>query len=233
MTSMEKVLKDVSFSAESGKVTAIIGPSGSGKTTMFSLIERFYHPSAGQIVLGNHPISVYSLASWRKKIGYVSQDSPLYAGTILENITYGLECNVTMEEVEVAAKMAFAHPFISELPNGYDTEVGERGIKLSGGQRQRIAITRAILRQPELLLLDEATSNLDSQSETLVQQALKELMKGRTTLVIAHRLSTIIDADNIVFLEKGKVTGIGTHAQLMEEHPLYRDFVQQQLMLQK
>lgn len=229
----EKVLKDVSFSAENGKVTAIIGPSGSGKTTMFSLIERFYHPSAGQIVLGNHPISVYSLASWRKKIGYVSQDSPIYAGTIFDNITYGLERTVSMEEVEEAAKMAFAHPFISELPNGYDTEVGERGIKLSGGQRQRIAIARAILRQPELLLLDEATSNLDSQSETLVQQALKELMKGRTTLVIAHRLSTIIDADNIVFLEKGKVTGIGTHAQLMDEHPLYRDFVQQQLMLQK
>lgn len=229
----ETVLNNVSFKAESGKVTAIIGPSGSGKTTMFSLIERFYHPTSGQILLGNERISIYSLASWRQKIGYVSQDSPIYAGTIFDNITYGLNKQMTMEEVEEAAKMAFAHSFISELPEGYETEVGERGIKLSGGQKQRIAIARAILRQPELLLLDEATSNLDSQSEMFVQQALKELMKGRTTLVIAHRLSTVIDADQIIFLEKGRVTGIGNHQQLFESHRLYREFVEQQLMMQK
>ncbi|WP_281658605.1 ABC transporter ATP-binding protein [Halobacillus sp. Cin3] len=228
----EPILKEVSFTAEKGQVTAVVGPSGSGKTTMFSLIEQFYKPASGQILYGSEPISHYALKSWRKKLGYVSQDSPIYAGTIMENLTYGLEDEVTREKVIQAAEMAYAHPFINELANGYETEVGERGIKLSGGQRQRIAIARALLRDPEILMLDEATSSLDSQSEVVVQHALKNLMKGRTTLVIAHRLSTIVDADRIVFLEKGEVTGIGSHDELFATHTLYKDFARQQLRIE-
>jgi len=231
--SKEIVLKEVSFTAEEGKVTAIVGPSGSGKTTLFSLIEQFYQPMKGNILYGNDPITSFSLKSWRKRIGYVSQESPIYSGTILDNIKYGLDQDVSMEKVEEVAKMAFAHEFISQLPNGYETEVGERGIKLSGGQRQRIAIARALLRDPEILMLDEATSSLDSQSEIMVQNALNNLMKGRTTLVIAHRLSTVVDADQIIFLEKGRVTGIGTHEQLFQKHELYRRFAKQQLRIQE
>ncbi|MCA1021142.1 ABC transporter ATP-binding protein [Halobacillus litoralis] len=228
----EPILKDVSFTAEKGQVTAVVGPSGSGKTTMFSLIEQFYKPVSGQILYGNESISRYALKSWRKKLGYVSQDSPIYAGTIMENLTYGLEGEVPRDRVIQAAEMAYAHPFINELAHRYETEVGERGIKLSGGQRQRIAIARALLRDPEILMLDEATSSLDSQSEVVVQHALKNLMKGRTTLVIAHRLSTIVDADRIVFLEKGEVTGVGSHEELFATHALYQDFARQQLRIE-
>ncbi|MYL20821.1 ATP-binding cassette domain-containing protein [Halobacillus litoralis] len=228
----EPILKDVSFTAEKGQVTAVVGPSGSGKTTMFSLIEQFYKPVSGQILYGNESISRFALKSWRKKLGYVSQDSPIYAGTIMENLTYGLEGEVPRDRVIQAAEMAYAHPFINELAHGYETEVGERGIKLSGGQRQRIAIARALLRDPEILMLDEATSSLDSQSEVVVQHALKNLMKGRTTLVIAHRLSTIVDADRIVFLEKGEVTGVGSHEELFATHALYQDFARQQLRIE-
>ncbi|WRP07837.1 ABC transporter ATP-binding protein [Rossellomorea aquimaris] len=227
----EKVLKDVTIRAEKGKVTAIVGPSGSGKTTLFSLIEQFYKPQQGAILLGEDTISSYSLKSWRELLGYVSQDSPVYSGTIGDNISYGLDGDISEEKMIAASKMAYAHEFIKELPNGYQTEVGERGIKLSGGQRQRLAIARALLRDPDILMLDEATSSLDSQSEIVVQEALKNLMKGRTTLVIAHRLSTIVDADQIVFLEKGKVTGVGTHEELFTSHALYRDFARQQLRI--
>ncbi|MBN9655018.1 ABC transporter ATP-binding protein [Halobacillus sp. GSS1] len=225
----DPILDDVSFTAIKGEVTAVVGPSGSGKTTLFSLIEQFYSPSEGNILYDEEPISIYNLKSWRTMIGYVSQESPLYAGTIMDNLTYGLEGNIPIEKVHAAAEMAYADTFIQSLSHGYDTEVGERGIKLSGGQRQRIAIARALLRDPKILMLDEATSSLDSQSEIVVQQALKNLMKGRTTLVIAHRLSTIVDADKIVFLEKGKVTGIGTHEELFQKHSLYRNFARQQL----
>ncbi|WP_226580891.1 ABC transporter ATP-binding protein [Halobacillus litoralis] len=230
--SSDIVLKDVSFTAHKGEVTAIVGPSGSGKTTMFSLMEQFYHPLQGQILYAEEPIQYYSLKSWREMLGYVSQESPIYSGTIMDNLTYGLKEEIPKEKVVAAAEMAYAHAFIEELSNGYETEVGERGIKLSGGQRQRIAIARALLRDPEILMLDEATSSLDSQSEIVVQHALKNLMKGRTTLVIAHRLSTIVDADQIIFLEKGKVTGIGTHEQLFQEHELYRNFAKQQLRME-
>ncbi|KUP08079.1 multidrug ABC transporter permease, partial [Bacillus coahuilensis p1.1.43] len=227
----EITLKDINIVAEKGKVTAIVGPSGSGKTTLFSLIEQFYPPINGRILLGSEEISSFSLKSWRKMLGYVSQDSPIYSGTILDNITYGLSENVTQDQVEEAAKMAYAHDFIMDLPKNYKTEVGERGIKLSGGQRQRIAIARALLRDPEILMLDEATSSLDSQSEIVVQEALKNLMNGRTTIVIAHRLSTIVDADQIIFLEKGRVTGKGTHTELFASHMLYREFATQQLRI--
>ncbi|MEC2400083.1 multidrug resistance ABC transporter ATP-binding protein/permease BmrA [Bacillus subtilis] len=225
------ILKEVSAVIEAGKVTAIVGPSGGGKTTLFKLLERFYTPTAGAIRLGDEPIDTYSLESWREHIGYVSQESPLMSGTIRENICYGLERDMTDAEIEKAAEMAYALNFIKELPNQFDTEVGERGIMLSGGQRQRIAIARALLRNPSILMLDEATSSLDSQSEKSVQQALEVLMEGRTTIVIAHRLSTVVDADQLLFVEKGEITGRGTHHELMASHGLYRDFAEQQLKM--
>ncbi|URN96294.1 MAG: ABC transporter ATP-binding protein/permease [Candidatus Pristimantibacillus lignocellulolyticus] len=223
------ILKDISFNVEAGKVTAIVGPSGSGKTTLFSLFERFYRPDDGKISIGGKSIQDFSLLSWRTQIGYVSQESPIVAGTIRDNITYGIEREVTDDEIKKVTQMAYADQFIAELPNGYHTEVGERGMKLSGGQRQRIAIARAFLRNPKILMLDEATSSLDSKSENVVQQALNDLMKGRTTIVIAHRLSTVVDSDQIIFLDKGVITGSGTHEQLYESHDLYREFANQQL----
>ncbi|MDX8363792.1 ABC transporter ATP-binding protein [Cytobacillus sp. IB215665] len=225
----EDIIKDISFTVKAGKVTAIVGPSGSGKTTLFSLIERFYEPSNGFIQLGEEPIDQFSLKSWRNQIGYVSQESPIIAGTIRENIIYGTENEISETELRKAAQMAFADQFIEELPHKYETEVGERGIKLSGGQRQRIAIARALLRDPKILMLDEATSSLDSKSEIVVQEALKNLMKGRTTLIIAHRLSTVVDADQIIFIDKGIMTGKGTHAELFETHNMYREFATHQL----
>lgn len=229
----EQVLKDISFSVDSGKVTAIVGPSGSGKTTLFSLLERYYQPQEGEIRLGRESIHHFSLLSWRRQIGYVSQESPIVSGTIRDNICYGLDRKVDEADLYRVAKMAYADQFITELPQGFDTEVGERGIKLSGGQRQRIAIARAFLRDPKILMLDEATSSLDSKSELVVQQALQNLMKGRTTLVIAHRLSTVIDADQILFFEKGKITGQGTHEELVQSHALYREFANQQLRMKE
>ncbi|MEC1680968.1 ABC transporter ATP-binding protein [Bacillus mojavensis] len=225
------ILKDISAVIEAGKVTAIVGPSGGGKTTLFKLLERFYSPTEGTIRLGDEPVDTYSLESWRQHIGYVSQESPLMSGTIRDNICYGLEREVTDADIEKAAEMAYALNFIKELPNQLDTEVGERGIMLSGGQRQRIAIARALLRDPSILMLDEATSSLDSQSEKSVQQALEVLMEGRTTIVIAHRLSTVVDADQLLFVEKGEITGRGTHHELMASHDLYRDFAEQQLKM--
>ncbi|MEG9460814.1 MAG: ATP-binding cassette domain-containing protein, partial [Bacillus amyloliquefaciens] len=227
----QTILKDITATIEAGKVTAIVGPSGGGKTTLFKLLERFYNPTAGSILLGNEPIDTYSLESWREHIGYVSQESPLMSGTIRDNICYGLKREVTDEELRQAADMAYALQFIEDLPKKFETEVGERGIMLSGGQRQRIAIARALLRNPSILMLDEATSSLDSQSEKWVQQALEVLMKGRTTIVIAHRLSTVVDADQLLFVEQGEITGRGTHHELMASHSLYRDFAEQQLKL--
>lgn len=225
----EPVLKNVSFVAPPGKTTAFVGPSGSGKTTLFALLERFYQASAGEILLGYKNIQQFNLTSWRSQIGYVSQESPIMSGTIRDNITYGVNREVTEDEVIEAARLANALEFIERLPHGFETEVGERGIKLSGGQRQRIAIARALMKDPKILLLDEATSNLDSASEELVQKALQHLMKGRTTLVIAHRLSTVVDADQIIVLEQGEITGVGTHQELLQSHGLYQKLAAQQL----
>ncbi|SER57032.1 ATP-binding cassette, subfamily B, AbcA/BmrA [Gracilibacillus ureilyticus] len=227
----EQVLDNVTFDVQPGTMVAFAGPSGGGKTTVFGLLEQFYQPSSGEIRIGDTVIQDHSLHSWRSQIGYVSQDSPMMAGTIRENLCYGLEEKAAISDNRLweVAEMAYADQFIKEFPNGLDTEVGERGVKLSGGQRQRIAIARAFLRNPKILMMDEATASLDSQSEAIVQKALTRLMEGRTTLVIAHRLSTIIDADKIVFIEKGKVTGIGSHSELVAEHPLYNEFAKQQL----
>ncbi|MBM7579473.1 ABC transporter ATP-binding protein [Jeotgalibacillus terrae] len=227
----EPILSNVSFEAQPGEMVAFAGPSGGGKTTMFGLIERFYEPSDGAIFIGDTSVTSLSMDAWRSQIGYVSQDSPMMAGTIRDNLTYGLTdaTSISDERLWEVAAMAYAEPFIREFPEGLNTEVGERGVKLSGGQRQRIAIARAFLRDPKILMMDEATASLDSQSEGIVQQALTRLMEGRTTFVIAHRLSTIVDADKIIFIEKGRITGIGSHSQLIETHPLYREFAEQQL----
>ncbi|KKI93178.1 multidrug ABC transporter permease [Bacillus sp. SA1-12] len=227
----EQVLKDISFNVQPGTMVAFAGPSGGGKTTMFGLLERFYEPTSGEILIGSTPISKLSMYSWRNQIGYVSQDSPLMVGTIRENLCYGLEDRADIDDDRLweVAKMAYTDQFIKEFPKGLDTEVGERGVKLSGGQRQRIAIARAFLRDPKILMMDEATASLDSQSEGIVQQALTRLMEGRTTFIIAHRLSTIVHADNIIFIEKGRVTGSGTHHDLVKSHELYREFAEQQL----
>ncbi|CAM3891023.1 ABC transporter ATP-binding protein [Lederbergia lenta] len=227
----EPVLNNISFTAQSGEMIAFAGPSGGGKTTMFGLLERFYEPSTGAIRIGETPIKDLSMSSWRSQIGYVSQESAMMAGTIRENLCYGLDNwqEISDERLWQVAKMAYADQFIRSFPHGLDTEVGERGVKLSGGQRQRIAIARAFLRDPKILMMDEATASLDSQSESVVQQALSRLMEGRTTFVIAHRLSTIVDADKIIFIEKGQVTGSGTHQELTETHALYRQFAEQQL----
>jgi ATP-binding cassette, subfamily B, bacterial AbcA/BmrA len=224
----DQVLHGVDLTIPPGRVTAIVGPSGSGKTTLFSLLERFYEPTAGEVRFGETALREFDLEEWRRQLSYVSQESPVMAGTIRENICYGLTRTVPDDELVQAAEMAYAHSFIVELPNGYDTEVGERGVKLSGGQRQRIAIARALLRNPHVLMLDEATSALDSTSERVVQEALSRLMEGRTTLVIAHRLSTVVGADQIVVLEQGRVTGVGRHEELMEQHALYRELAVQQ-----
>ncbi len=223
------VIQNINLQVPSGKTTAFVGPSGSGKTTLFALLERFYSPSDGAIFLGDQNIDEFDLHNWRSQIAYVSQESPLMSGSIRDNICYGLDRPVSDDELLQAAKVANAAEFIENLPDQYETEVGERGIKLSGGQRQRIAIARAVIRDPKILLLDEATSNLDSASEQLVQEALQQLMKNRTTLVIAHRLSTVFDADQIVVLEKGSITGIGTHMELFETHELYKKLAKQQL----
>ncbi|RQW22414.1 ABC transporter ATP-binding protein [Bacillus sp. C1-1] len=224
----KKILQHVDFTARVGEMTAFVGPSGAGKTTLFSLIERFYLPTSGTIQYRGVPTASIPLNKWREKIAYVSQDSPIMSGTIRSNLTYGLE-NVPNETVEEAVHAANLKQFLDGLSDGLETEVGERGVRLSGGQKQRLAIARAMIRNPEILLLDEATAHLDSASEKLVQEALERLMSGRTTLVIAHRLATVRNADQLIVLEGGRVTGSGTHQELLENHGLYQELVKQQL----
>ena len=217
-----EVLKNVSFEAGRGQRIALVGPSGSGKSTTAALILQFYHPQSGTILFDGKPASNFSLTDIRNQVAIVPQDVLLFGGTIRENIAYG-KLKASEAEVLRAAERANAHEFIKSFPEGYDTIVGERGVKLSGGQRQRIAIARALLKNPSILILDEATSSLDSESERLVQEALEELMKNRTSIIIAHRLSTIRDADKIIVLEKGKVLESGTHEELVaDEKGLYR-----------
>ncbi|MFC6102704.1 ABC transporter ATP-binding protein [Olivibacter domesticus] len=216
------VLKDISFSANVGEKIAIVGPSGTGKSTLAALILGFYKPQQGHILFDNKDANDFKLTDIRNQVAIVPQDVLLFGGSIRENIAYG-KLTATPEEVIEASKRANAHDFIMSFPEGYDTLVGERGIKLSGGQRQRIAIARALLKDPAILILDEATSSLDSESERLVQNALEELMKNRTSIIIAHRLSTIREANKIIVIEKGRVVESGTHYELLQhETGLYR-----------
>ncbi|MTV21192.1 ABC transporter ATP-binding protein [Staphylococcus delphini] len=226
------VLKDVSFNVLRGEVTAFVGPSGSGKSTLFSLIERMYEIDQGGIYYNGTSIDELSLTDWRRKIGYVMQSNAMMNGTIRDNILYGVDREVSEEELIHYAKLANCHEFIMEFEQGYDTIVGERGLKLSGGQRQRIDIARSFVKNPDILLLDEATANLDSESERKIQEALDILMENRTTIVIAHRLSTIKKAGQIIFLDHGEVTGRGRHEELMQTHTMYQQFVETQNLTQ-
>lgn len=211
-----EVLKGVTFKIQSGEKVALVGPSGAGKSTIIHLLLRFYEVATGQIRIDGEPITHWELASLRNKIGIVPQEVLLFGGSIRENIGYA-KPTATEEEIILAAKKANAWQFISQFPEGLDTLVGERGIKLSGGQRQRVAIARAILKDPAILILDEATSSLDAESEALVQEALNELMKGRTTLIIAHRLATIRKVDRIYVLTEGKIVEQGSHQELVQD----------------
>jgi subfamily B ATP-binding cassette protein MsbA len=220
----EHVLQNINLTIEKGKTIALVGPSGGGKSTLADLVPRFYDPTQGELLLDGKSLMDYELESLRKHIGVVTQESILFNDTIFNNIAFGMP-NVNEDKVIEAAKIANAHDFIMQTENGYQTFIGERGSKLSGGQRQRLSIARAVLKNPPILILDEATSALDSESEKLVQEALFNLMKNRTSIVIAHRLSTIQHADEIVVIQEGKVAERGTHEQLSVKNGLYKKLV--------
>ncbi|MCE5194913.1 MAG: ABC transporter ATP-binding protein/permease [Nitrospiraceae bacterium] len=217
----EDALEDVNLSVKKGEIIALVGKSGAGKSTFVDLISRFYDPIKGEILIDGYNISRVSLKSLRHLIGIVSQDIILFNDTVRANIAYGRK-DATEKDIVNAAKAAFAHEFILELPQGYDTIIGERGIRISGGQKQRLSIARAILKNPPILILDEATSSLDTASEMMVQKALETLMEGRTTFVIAHRLSTVRKADRIIVFDKGKITESGTHNDLIKNNGIYK-----------
>lgn len=219
------ILSHVSFTIPSGKVTAIVGPSGAGKTTVLSLLERLYTPYEGTIRFGDTPVETIHLDDWRAAAGYIQQTSPLLSGTIRDNITYGMDRPVSDAEVIQAAKAANAYDFITRLPDGFSSSIGQLGGKLSGGERQRIAIARMIIKDPDYMLLDEATCGLDAENESMIQKALDHLMEGRTAVVVAHNLRTIVSADNIVILDRGKVQAVGTHETLYKTNELYRRYI--------
>ncbi|CAF3789236.1 unnamed protein product [Rotaria sp. Silwood1] len=222
------VLRNLTLTARAGETTALVGSNGSGKSTCISLLLRFYEPLSGRIILNDRSITDYDLTSFRQKIGIVSQEPILFATSIYENIRFGKE-NATRTEIEEAAHQANAHDFIMQLPNKYDTVVGERGVQLSGGEKQRIALARALVKQPTLLLLDEATSALDNTTEKIVQEALDQACKGRTTIVIAHRLTAVQNAHRIYVLDNGCVIEQGTHETLMsQEGSRYREIMRAQ-----
>jgi ATP-binding cassette subfamily B protein len=222
------VLKDITFEAQPDQVIALLGPTGSGKTTVVNLIPRFYDPTAGRILIDSIDIQRATINSLRSQIGIVLQETTLFAASIRENICFGRP-DATQAEIEAAARAAQAHDFILQMSDGYDTAVGERGITLSGGQKQRVAIARAILTDPRILILDDATSSVDTETEHLIQLALEQVMKGRTTFVIAHRLSTVQRADLIVLLDKGRMVAQGRHDDLLKTSPLYHNIYHQQL----
>ena len=228
----DEILHDLSFTANPGQVIGLVGPSGAGKSTVASLLPRFYDCDAGTIRIDGTDIKHVTLESLRNQVGIVPQETMLFNGSVYDNILYG-RLDATKEEIEAAAKAANAHDFIMELPDGYNTMLGDRGVNISGGQRQRIAIARAILKDPRILVLDEATSALDTESERLVQEALNRLMVGRTSIIIAHRLSTIKNADRILVLDKGQLVEDGTHDELMEKNGLYAHLYQIQYRFNK
>ncbi len=223
------VLNEISFTAQKGEVVALVGPSGAGKTTLVNLIPRFYDPVDGSVLIDGYDLRDLRISSLRRLMSIVPQDVLIFADTIRLNITCGEEC-YSEEQVRSAAQAAFAHDFISSLPHGYDTIVGERGVSLSGGQCQRLALARAFLRNAPILILDEATSSLDSESERHIKRSLQSLMQGRTTFVIAHRLSTILYADKIVVLDRGRIVDLGSHAELLERCSLYRRLYELQFL---
>ena len=223
------VIQQLSIDIAPGERIALVGPSGGGKTTLFQLLQRFYMPTAGQILLDGVDISTLDLAQLRAQYALVPQDAVIFATSVLENVRYGRP-DATKQEVIDACIAARADEFIRHFAQGYGTQLGERGVRLSGGQKQRIAIARAMLANRPLLLLDEATSALDAISEQQVQQALEQLMQGKTSLIIAHRLSTVINADRIMLLDQGKLVGVGKHQQLLQQSPLYQQLAQLQLL---
>lgn len=226
--SKHKILDNINLNVKKGEIVAIVGRSGAGKTSLADLIPRFYDPLGGAICIDGVDIKDASLKSLRRQIGLVSQDVILFNDTVKANIIFGKQ-EASEEEIVMAAKAAYAHDFILEMPNGYDTVIGERGVMISGGQRQRLSIARAILKNPPILILDEATSSLDTESEMMVQKALDTLMEHRTTFVIAHRLSTVKKADRIVVLEKGRITESGTHDELLQRGGIYKKLYDLQL----
>lgn len=226
----EEVLHDVNFHAAPGEVIALVGPSGAGKTSIANLLCRFYDPTQGRVLIDGHDLRQAQIRSLRQHVSVVLQDTFLFNGTVRANLTYGAP-DAADAEMTAAAKAAYAHEFIMAMPAGYDTEVGERGVKLSGGQRQRLALARAILTDPRILILDEATSSVDAEAEYLIQQALEQVLQGRTAFVIAHRLSTIRNADKIIALDEGRIREIGSHHELLARNGLYSQLYQRQMEL--
>ncbi len=220
MPTRRYALRDVNFEIKPGQLAALVGPSGAGKTTITYLIPRLYDPTAGRVLIDGCDLREVTLDSLSRQIGMVTQETFLFHDTVRANLLYA-KPDATMDEIERAARAANIHDFIAKLPQGYDTIVGERGYRLSGGEKQRVAIARVILKDPRILVLDEATSSLDSESEALIQAALKPLMQGRTSVVIAHRLSTILAADVILVIDEGQVVEQGTHAELLALNGLY------------
>ncbi|UCC89201.1 MAG: ABC transporter ATP-binding protein [Anaerolineales bacterium] len=225
-----EVLHDIDFHIAPGQAVALVGPSGAGKTSIANLLCRFYDPTHGCILVDGHDLRQVQLQSLRRQVSTVLQDTFLFNASVRENLLYG-KPDASQQEIVGAAKAAYAHEFIQELPQGYDTEIGERGVRLSGGQRQRLALARAILADPRILILDEATSSVDAEAEYLIQQALEEVMKGRTSLIIAHRLSTIRNADKIIALHDGRIREVGSHHELLARGGLYSQLYQKQLDL--
>jgi ATP-binding cassette, subfamily B, putative efflux pump len=226
------VLKHVSFIAPAGSTTALVGSSGGGKSTLIGLVMAFNHPKSGRVLVDGEDVANMRLRDYRSHVGVVMQDNFLFDGTIGENISFS-KTSASKDEVRAAAKIAHCDEFVDRFENGYDTVVGERGVKLSGGQRQRVAIARAVLADPRILILDEATSSLDSESEALIRDGLRSLRRGRTTFVIAHRLSTIESADQILVLENGEIVERGTHRELIAIGGRYRQLYEKQYGAEK